>query len=337
MRKPVAVLTGDVHYNLQTLALADAAMSQAIVKAQALDVPLIVAGDLHDTKALMRGECVNALIKTFSDAQRMGVQVVVLIGNHDLINEKGKEHSLGFLAPYATIIDRPMQYLGFHFIPYQATAEAFLEALADVSPGATLIMHQGVSGSAAGEYAYDHSAITKAVLADFRTISSHYHRAQDIKCGRPQKGAVGLMSYVGNPYSLTFAEHADGPKGFQVLYDDGLMEQVPTNLRKHVVAERTLEDLAAPITSYLPGDLLWLKVTGPSLELEKFTRAKVAKALGISESFKFDKIPTDSPQLEAVEQEKKTDAEIMDALVDASPESAESKGLLKALWRRVMS
>ena len=337
MSTPRAVLISDIHYNSNTLQLADSAMQQAIHKARELGVPLIVAGDLHDTKAILRGECVNSMIKTFVEANRYGVEVAVLVGNHDLINEKGADHVLNFLSPYAQIIDTPAQYLGMHFIPYQPTAEAFKAALAHVSEGATLIMHQGVSGSAAGEYAYDHSAVEKEILADYRVISGHYHRAQDIKCGRPQKGAIGLMSYIGTPYTVTFAEANDGPKGFQVLHDDGLLEQVPTNLRKHMIVEIALGDKIPRLTGHHPGDLLWLKISGPRLDLESLSRPKLAASLGISDAFKLDLLPTDSAQPEEATVAKQTDEEVMDSLVDSSAESADNKGRLKALWRKVMS
>ena len=50
-RSPIAVLISDIHYNINTLPVADAALRQAIAKANELDVVLIVTGDLHDTKA----------------------------------------------------------------------------------------------------------------------------------------------------------------------------------------------------------------------------------------------------------------------------------------------
>ena len=80
MSKPIAVLISDVHYNLTTLPLADAAMRQAIAEANSLGVPLIVAGDLHDTKANLRGECVNAMIEAFA---MLDHGCYILRGNHD--------------------------------------------------------------------------------------------------------------------------------------------------------------------------------------------------------------------------------------------------------------
>ena len=100
-RKPVAVLISDVHYNLNNLKLADAAMRQATDKAQILGVPFIVAGDLHDTKANLRGECVNAILETFS---HLKLKALVLVGNHDKINEKSEDNALGFLEGHVNFI-----------------------------------------------------------------------------------------------------------------------------------------------------------------------------------------------------------------------------------------
>ena len=55
--KALAVIAGDIHYSLATLAVADSATRQAIAKANELGVPFIANGDTHDTKANMRGEC----------------------------------------------------------------------------------------------------------------------------------------------------------------------------------------------------------------------------------------------------------------------------------------
>lgn len=351
-RHSVAVLISDVHYSLKTLALADAAMRQAIDKAAELRKRFIVAGDLHDTKANMRGECVRAMIDVFSYARSKGVDCDILIGNHCLINEKSKEHSLEFLKPYANVIDTPrkgdLYYTADkYFIPYQHDAKEFERILSTIPKGTTVICHQGVTDAESGEYAFDKSAVDKSILADYRVISGHYHKAQDIKCGPPRKGAVGLMSYIGTPYTITFAEANDGLKGFQILYDDGLLEHVPTNLRKHVIAEFTLEELdnwdrlmlcEHPMFYYKSGDLLWIKVRGPTLELDLLSKDNIKLALSLdSNNFKLDKLPTDAPKLAPESLQKKTNWEVMDSLIDVSGESITSQTALKALARKVMT
>ncbi len=59
--KPIAVIISDVHYDLNTLEVADAALTKAVSKANDLDVMLIICGDLHNTKANLRAECIDAM------------------------------------------------------------------------------------------------------------------------------------------------------------------------------------------------------------------------------------------------------------------------------------
>jgi DNA repair exonuclease SbcCD nuclease subunit len=105
--KPIAVLISDVHYNVQTLELADKAVRLAINKANELQVPLIVAGDLHDTKANMRAECVNAMIETFKNTD---TSTFIIVGNHDKINEKSDKNALNFLNKYAYIVEDNQEF-----------------------------------------------------------------------------------------------------------------------------------------------------------------------------------------------------------------------------------
>jgi len=338
MRKPKAVLISDIHFNLATLPLAETALRSAMAKASTLDVPLIIAGDLTDGKAIIRGEVSNLLCTVMQSTVDI-MQVYVIIGNHDLLNEKGQEHALHFLAPYCNIVQSPTEAHGLHLIPYQTSTEA-LQAILDTIPkGSTIICHQGVQSAFMGHYVQDKTSLPKEAFADFRVISGHYHRAQDIKCGRPRKGAVGLFSYIGNPFTLTFGEAEDGPKGIQVLYDDGLLEQAELPLRRHIIWELTVEEVAAQFNTsspfFNPNDLLWLKVSGPRSELAKLNKAKIGQHLLGHSNYKLDLIPTDSEELPE-SKKKLTGEEIFDILIEMLPEKKEQKNFLKKLWREVV-
>lgn len=185
-----------------------------------------------------------------------------------------------------------------------------------------------------GAYTKDSSSLTPEYFANFRVISSHYHKKQDIKCGRPRKGAVGLFSYIGAPYSISFSEAGDGPKGFSIVYDDGTLELVPTNLRKHVKVERLVEDALNPIPGLNPEDLLWVVIKGPASEMDKLTRPALAKAFGIS-NFKLDKVPDEVTALDEPE-EKLTDLQVFDRLVEQGTDGAEVKAELKRTARELM-
>lgn len=334
-KRCIAVITSDVHYNVNTLPLAHASTTMALKEAEKHQVPLVIAGDLLDTKAIIRGECANALITLFSAAK---TKVFILVGNHSLLNEKGKDHALHFLSPYAEIISSPKQVssLGW-LLPYFNSSSELTRVLSVIPKNSRLIMHQGVIGAEMGHYVKDSTSLPQEAFADFRVISGHYHKAQDIKCGRPRKGAIGLFSYIGNPYTLSFAEANDGSKGFRVLYDDGTLGFVPTNLRKHVIIDTSI-DCLENLFDEAPGenDLVWLKVRGPYSELEKLKKADVAKVLGLK-NFKLDKIPNDSQRLETSDVKNVTAEQMMDKVIDATPEATEHKTALKSLWREIVS
>lgn len=340
-RYPKAVLISDLHFSVSTLDLASCALEQALAKAEELGIPLIIAGDLNDTKALIRGEVANRLIDVLADAIEPN-SVKILIGNHDLLNEKGDAHCLNFLHPYAEVInfahhDRDTD---LWLVPYQNSPEKLKYILAGIAKGSTIIMHQGVFGAEMGHYIKDSTSLPREAFADFRVISGHYHKAQDIKCGRPRSGAVGLFSYIGTPYTVSFAEANDGPKGFRVLWSDGILESIPTNLRKHVIVETTSNtalnhfDHAKDLQNYKAGDLLWIKVEGPVSDLDQIKKRDLAKVLG-TENFKLDKIPTDS-EIKQIPKGQ-TDREMLDAIIDKTPESDAQKKILKALWREILN
>lgn len=336
MRHPVAVLIADVHYSISTLPLADAAMRQAINYANDRGLRLIVAGDLHDTKAQMRGECVSAMLDTFT---RCVKRPTVLVGNHCRLHEKSKSHSLEFLRGLADIVTHPVHlYTSDMFcVPYESDPVVLKEWLETVpEKGSTLIMHQGVQTASMGHYVQDKSSLPKEAFADFRVVSGHYHMRQDIKCGKPRKGAVGLFSYIGNPFTLNFGEANDPAKGFQVLYSDGSLKHVPTYLRKHIIVTTSLPGALESIPNYIPGDLVWIKVNGPRSQLAKLNKNEMGQRLFGHSNFKLDLIPSDPVETKALDADKHTDAELMDALIARTGETPEQATNLKSLWRELM-
>ena len=321
MSKPWDVCISVVHYSLATLPLADAAMRQAIKHAEALHVPLIVAGDLHDTKGAMRAECVNAMLETFSEAR---CQTYVMVGNHDRINEKDKPHALAFLGHLVNVVSSPINIHGLFLIPYDESPSSLSATLKQASPGSTLIMHAGVRDAYMGHYTQDKSSLPKEAFEQFRVISGHYHRRQE----------VGTVSYIGNPYTLNFGEALDPPKGFQVPNTDGPLTHVPTNLRKHILVEWKVGEWPGCLPNYRPGDLVKARVSGPKSELDKIDRHALGVALIGHADYKLDLIPdkADAPKAPV---KTSTPETLLDSLIDESPETGERKEVLKKLWREV--
>ncbi len=326
--KPKAVLISDIHYNVHTLALADAAMRQAIAKANELQVPLIVAGDLHDTKANLRGECINAMLETFKLCNQ---KPYILVGNHDRINEKSFEHSLNFLQACANIIDGADRIKdGPYLIAYQHNPDICRAILKACNTGAVVIMHQGLSGSNMGDYIQDKSAITPEDVAGMRVISGHYHTRQTIPL---PKG--GIWNYIGNPYTLGFGEANDPPKGYQILMEDRALEFVPTSLRRHVVYNFPQPAVGGAALSCSSEDLLWVKVSGTKEYLANYNKRVINEVLNISFPYRLDLIPIETladTQIEHKDTQKQED--VLDSLIDSMANtSTERKERLKQTWK----
>jgi len=325
MNRPTAVLISDVHYSVHTLKLADDAMRQAISKANALNVPLIVAGDLHDTKANLRGECVNTMLETF---KLCGHRPIVLIGNHDRLNEKAQEHALNFLRPYARIIDKIGEYENLVLLAYNHDLTELRRWLTTMEPEYPIIMHQGLNGSNMGDYVKDDTALNKEDVAGLRIISGHYHARQTIEL--PDGGK---WDFIGNPYSLTFGEANDPPKSYQILYADSSLEFVPTNLRRHIIIEMRSDGKAIP-HNYMKDDLIWVKVYDTKANLAILNKITVGKMLNL-ESFKFEQICTEEVQTEKADLSLKDD-KLLDSIIDSlSDVSDYRKNTLKDMWRQL--
>lgn len=332
MKQPIAVLISDIHYTVQNLELCSKALKLALYKASELDVDLIIAGDLNDSKAIIRGEVANELLKvlTTTDLSKYGWyhKVHLMPGNHDLLSVKDNQHSLNFLRPYVHLSDVPGwiyvhdQDMHIYLLPYQISNEAFLEAIKEAPEGSIVIAHQGFKGANLGSYFKDDTSVDPEAVKHLRIISGHYHMHQDI----------GTVTYIGSPFTQTFAEAYDGPKGFCVLYNDGSVELVPTNLRKHMIVERDMSNLYDPIKDYVPGDILQLKVTGPYNELDSLDK----KALGIkligTEDFKLYKAYYDKPHKVYKNVENGPEL-LMDEIIDNMQEPDNIKEELKCMWR----
>lgn len=359
MIRPIAVIISDVHYNIHTLKLADAAMRQAVDKANKLFVPLVVAGDLHDTKSHIRGECINAMMTTFALLDD-NLRCFILRGNHDAINEKSEEHTIEFLnkgiiydeeisgeysLPHEVIVKPDftnhiaVNSMSVHFIPYQHDTSKVLSYLKKVDKGSCIIMHQGIVGSNAGDYIQDKSAITPQDVAGFRVISGHYHTRQTIEM--PQGG---IWDYIGNPFTLTYGEANDPPKGFQILMSDGSLEFVPTNLRRHIVIDMKFctpdngtQSVLLPNGKH-PGvltenDLVWIKVRGNREELNTVNKESLSRGWKLKQPFKLDLIPTGTNSQVSATQNL-TKGPLLDSLIDSLTNTSDERKIrLKDKWK----
>lgn len=321
MAKPLAVLISDIHYTLGTLDLSDSALRSAIKAAEDLNIPLIIAGDTLDSKSIIRAECANRLITTLKSSK---VKTFTIVGNHDRINEKSSEHSLNFLEEYTTIINSTFNIGNVWLLAYQHDKKYITDALKVIPHNDIVIMHQGVQSAYMGHYIQDKTSLPLEAFKNHRVISGHYHRAQDL----------GTVSYIGNPYTLSFGEANDGPKGYAVLYGDGSMERIPLDLRKHVVIDTNIGELSNLTNNTRPIDLVLLKIKGNRHDLQNLKLSEIRKKF--VQPIKIDLIPTDQNIGHMTSNVVQTDAEILDKVIDTTSTDPNEVALLKKHWRLLL-
>lgn len=321
MPRPVAVCISDIHFNLNTLPLAAHSLTTALLKAESLDIPLVIAGDLNDSKAIIRAEVANSIISILKYSK---VKVYILVGNHDLINEKGQEHGLTYLSPFATIVDKITKFNNFTLIPYFNSSENLIEELKAIPHGELLIMHQGFLGAQMGDYIQDKTSISPEVVQNYKVISGHYHRHQ----------TISTVTYIGNPFTLSFGEANDGPKGFLILNSDGSFTRELLSLRKHVIIHRNINNLHVLDKDLNAEDCLWLKIEGPLSELQKLNKAELGFTFIGHTNFKLDLVPLN--ELQTVSPPSNiSPPDLLDQLIDGLNESPEYKIYLKGLHREI--
>lgn len=326
-KEPIGVLLSDVHFGLNTLEEAAQSYLYAQFKAAWLKVPLFITGDLLDTKAIIRAEVANRLLQLVSAQD--APETIILCGNHDLCNEKSKEHALNFLRPFATIVDNARTFWikgkNILMIPYQTDPKHIRDIITDEDLYADIVfMHQGLQGALPGEYINDKSSISKTEVAGFRIISGHYHERQDIDLPNG-----GLWTYLGNPYTLGFGEANHPDKGYHILYSDLSLEFIPTNLRRHKVIELNLDGEIYFDPSKHETDIIWIKAK--SSDPNKLNRDYIDKIVRLKYAYRLELINT---ALESVKDTKtSTKTQSLDEFIDSSNIDAAQKIRLKEFWK----
>lgn len=325
MRIPKAVLISDIHFSLQNLEVASKSLNMAYDKARELKCLLIIAGDLHDSKALLRAECVNRLIDIFT--KNKDIKTYCLVGNHDKINERSEDHSIRFLSSYVELIQEPSKKEGLGLVPYQSSNDKFIDSIKMFEPGTILITHQGYLGAHMGEYIKDDSSVDPEKLKDYRIFSGHYHRHQ----------TIGPVTFIGSPYTVTSGEYNDGKKGILILFDDSSFEHIDLKLRYHRIFEVNSSNLDYFQFDFNPGDIVRLKVSGNSLDLDKIDKRELITDKFSNCSLSIEKIYTDV-NVRSIDMRTMNKELIMDKIIEQDTVlSSKQKDNLRSIVKELLN
>jgi len=79
---------------------------------------LVVAGDLLDYSR-PEAPVLNEVQQTFRKAHRAGIEVVLMVGNHEQISTAQGDHALGVLSTYAIVVEKPARLGDLLCVPFR--------------------------------------------------------------------------------------------------------------------------------------------------------------------------------------------------------------------------
>jgi DNA repair exonuclease SbcCD nuclease subunit len=275
------IATSDVHGNQKNMEPFRQVIKASLEAAKTRDCPLVIAGDLNDTKAVLRSEFVETICSMFCEYSN--VEKYVLVGNHDMNNHHNHlDHSLEFMKhlPNTVVIDTAQfVQLGsdskeWYFIPYRHTNEEIIKELEVArKAGATnLIMHQGIMGASQSEYVLDQSSISLDKLVGFDTVLlGHYHKHQTLE----------NATYFGSPFSVSFAE-ANQSKGIWEISEEGtVMTSIKTNCREHIEL-RWIDDIPNDLPQLREDSIVKVILEGSKEFCLKYSKDDIKKMLKVN-------------------------------------------------------
>lgn len=212
------------------------------VIAEGIELVLLL-GDYFDPGTMAAHRCSERLMWAVGELAQMGILVVVLAGNHDVV-EGGDSTVLspmlaasvrGFGGDNVVVVEEPTAFEARGVVvlalPYVARANRGLYApdrMAELYSHARelgrglpviVIAHLTVTGAQMGseseEFARGSELLLPvddiAKLSPALVLNGHYHRPQTVHAGRVD------VVIPGSPQRLTFAEEGDYEKGFLVV------------------------------------------------------------------------------------------------------------------------
>ncbi len=166
----------------------------------------------------------NALRDELRGWVDLGMQVIILPGNHDQVDLEGRnalEH-LDDLHHVSVYTEPRMDDHGL-WIPYRKNHDHILSALnlAQGNKRHVLFMHHGVRGAWMNDHIQNTTGLSVEAFKYFRTVlCGHYHKRHQ----------VGPVSYIGSPYQ-TKADESGQDKGY-AIWDGTKLEYVTTHWGK---------------------------------------------------------------------------------------------------------
>jgi hypothetical protein len=203
------ILLADLHLDRDTVPiLLDEVLPDiktALERSHADKACLAILGDVFHVRHVVEVEVLLAFQK-FLDEVTFHGNVVLLAGNHDMLDQTGRTVLSLFAGECVAVISTPMHLWGSFWVPYQHDPSYFSSSdFVKCAAGADFVFaHQGFRGAWASPHYRDVNGVDPSGIAT-PIFSGHYHQQQ----------TVGGVTYVGAPYQ-TNANDEGNPSGYWI-------------------------------------------------------------------------------------------------------------------------
>lgn len=218
-----ARLQGEVQDRQRTLSDLDLLLSgvQKLVSERNCGA-VIIAGDLVHDRHQIHTEVLVRLARWATSRELQQTQIVVLAGNHDLLESGGISMLSGFPDAFQVVCKAPMDFRqdgwGVRLIPYHRDNKVLLEQVRAPVPDhwasaqRLLVMHAPMRGALRGvwDFAGEEDGLTVDNDMWPLVVCGHYHMRQILGPGplpgaHPAPMAPGTVYYLGSPQQTSHA------------------------------------------------------------------------------------------------------------------------------------
>lgn len=188
------LFVGDPHVRvedlLQASALRDLILSQAVPGRR-----LVILGDLFHNHSVVHLQVLHFWMEAVKLFTQVFKDVTLVMGNHDTTHDAtlGIHALQGFAhIPGVTVVDRPMEFGPFLFVPFCRDNDQFVAAC-KASDRAVVICHQSMNGGKYENGIFIKDGVDPALITQKLILSGHIHAGQEF----------AQVWYPGNPRALT--------------------------------------------------------------------------------------------------------------------------------------
>lgn len=173
---------------------------------------VVFCGDLFHTHGTTTAAVIQTAHRLFWDANRKGIELAFLVGNHDTADRTGMIHCMGWLSSFGPVITEPQEFtLGGHkFIGCGYTEDVVkLQRVLDMANDQVVFLHQGVSGVPMGSGRVLNEFLSADMIGNNvrHCFTGHYHKHNRVSDKLTIVGSLTQQSWADEGQTHGFLEY----------------------------------------------------------------------------------------------------------------------------------